>query len=290
VAENFLGKWLGRSSPPPPAVEETCRELDRLAAERPGLQRPIGWLREVLPHLAAPLEVTIPEMSREAAHAKLNSGVPLLRGEELPLDETTLARRWRAACDALPGDENARKLAKAGREGTLQLRPLSAAVLLGRPQSLQQEAAALHLDSTLLATLLRFALFPFFAAVNTAWAPHRDNVAWVQGYCPTCGNGPLLGEFRGLEQNRFLRCGWCAASWKVPRLFCPYCGNRDHQQLGLLHREGEETRFRASMCLLCRRYVKQLATLAEIPPLRLWVADVSTLHLDLAAAQEGFHL
>jgi FdhE protein len=88
----------------------------------------------------------------------------------------------------------------------------------------------------------------------------------------------LLGEYRGLDQSRFLRCGLCAAGWEVPRLFCPFCGNREHARLGLLHAEGEESKYRAATCAECRGYVKMLATLTALPP----------LHLDLAAAQRGY--
>jgi FdhE protein len=289
VAGNFLGKLRGRS-PDDPAVAEARSELKQLAAERPGLEGPIGWLDAVLPHLATSPELTIPPLSKEAAHAKLAAGTPLARGEELSLDAKLLARRWRVACEALPQDESARTLAAAVRSGKLDLRELAGAVLVGRLEHLHEQMAELDVDASLAATLLRFTLFPTLAAVSKARASLCDGVSWERGDCPTCGAWPLLGEFRGLEQTRFLRCGWCAASWKAPRLFCPYCGNRDHEQLGLLHREGEEARYRASTCHACRRYVKMLATLAELSPLRLWVADVSTLHLDLAAAEQGFHV
>jgi FdhE protein len=74
----------------------------------------------------------------------------------------------------------------------------------------------------------------------------------------------------------------------VPRLWCSYCGSRDHERLGLLHAEGEEARYRAATCDQCRGYVKMLSTLSALPPLLLLVADALTLHLDLAAAERGY--
>jgi FdhE protein len=152
----------------------------------------------------------------------------------------------------------------------------------------RERAAALGLDPGLTTTLLRHVLFPTFTALETALAPLREGVAWERGYCPTCGGWPLLAEFRGLEQTRWLRCGLCAAGWEAARLWCPYCGNRDHDRLAFLHAEGEETRYRASACDACRGYVKTLTTLSPIPPLHLLIADVVTLHLDLAAAERGY--
>jgi FdhE protein len=121
-----------------------------------------------------------------------------------------------------------------------------------------------------------------------ALAPLRQGIHWEQGFCPTCGSWPLLGEFRGLEQRRFLRCGLCATAWEFPRLLCPFCGERDHQQLGYLHAEGEEASRRASTCDSCRGYVKMVATLTPLSEAALLVADLATLHLDLAAAERGY--
>jgi FdhE protein len=101
---------------------------------------------------------------------------------------------------------------------------------------------------------------------------------------------PLLGEFRGLEQTRVLRCALCAAGWEFARLRCPFCDNRDHNQLGYLHAEAEQERCRAATCDPCRGYVKMVATLDTLSMPRLLVADVATLHLDLAAAEHGYFI
>jgi FdhE protein len=116
----------------------------------------------------------------------------------------------------------------------------------------------------------------------------RRESRWDHGYCPICGSWPLLGEFRGLEQTRVLRCAWCAAGWEFGRLRCPFCDNRDHRRLGYLHAEGEQDRWRATTCDECRGYVKMVSSLAAMPVPRLLVADVATLHLDLVAAERGF--
>ena len=76
--------------------------------------------------------------------------------------------------------------------------------------------------------------------------------------------------------------------WEVPRLWCPFCGNHDHEGLRFLHAEGEETKYRALVCEVCRGYIKMLTTLSALPPLPLLVADAATLHLDLAAAERGY--
>jgi formate dehydrogenase maturation protein FdhE len=67
-----------------------------------------------------------------------------------------------------------------------------------------------------------------------------------------------------------------------------FCGNRDHRQLGYLHAEGEEGKERAATCDVCGGYVKMVSSLSALAGPQLLVADVATLHLDLAATERGF--
>jgi FdhE protein len=291
VAGGFLRKLLGRTAPPP-EVAEALAELERLREERPSLAQPAALLAELLPILAEPQPDTssLP-LSPERAADKLAEGVPLLRGEGIELDSRALRRRWAALCAAVARQQKggpAAALAEAAQRGRLPVEELAAAVLAGRAHEVHGRADSLGLDAGLAATVLRFTLFPSLVSLNTALAPLRSGAAWGRGYCPTCGSWPLLGEFRGLEQDRWLRCGLCAAGWEFPRLACPFCDNRDHHRLGHLHVEGEEGRRRAATCEECRGYVKALATLGPLSPLQLLVADLATVHLDLAAAERAY--
>jgi FdhE protein len=85
-----------------------------------------------------------------------------------------------------------------------------------------------------------------------------------------------------------LRCGLCAAEWEFPRLRCLYCGEGDHRQLGYFSVEGEESLHRAAVCQLCHGYVKMVSSLTPLSAPGLLVANVATLHLDLAAADRGY--
>src|SRR5207244_1092162 len=136
---------------------------------------------------------------------------------------------WLDACAAVRAHgraEDAAALVGAIRDGGLRAAELVQEVLAGRPEGVHARAELLHLDGSLIATTLRLALFPVMANWSTALAPLRQGTRWEQGFCPTCGSWPLLGEFRGLEQIRYLRCGLCASGWEFPRLLCPFCGER----------------------------------------------------------------
>jgi FdhE protein len=292
VAGNFLRSWFGGPRAAPPSVEEACAELDRLAAGRPALQPMFRWLRQLLPDLASGEEAT-PQLhlDSERARMRLAEGIPLLQGESPAIDPVAFHGRWQRACAALEQqhrDEAAAALGQVVRDGRLDPVEMVEAVLAGQPEAVRERTAALGLDPGLAASLLRFVLFPVFTALERSLVSLREGAAWDRGYCPTCGSWPLLGEFRGLDQSRFLRCGLCAASWPFPRLSCPFCGNSRHEQLKFLHGEGEEGRYRAAVCTSCRGYVKMVSTLSALPPLHLLLADAATLHLDLAAAERGF--
>jgi FdhE protein len=291
VAGGFLSKLWGRSAPPSAEVQAALAELDQLARERPTLAGPIGFLQSALPVLfEEPAAENAPPLSAAEVAAKLGGGVPLLRGAPFTPKGKALERGWQRLCVAVqgrPGGEAAPALAEAVRQRQLDLAELVLEVLAGRPEVVSARADQLGLDAGLTAAVLRLVAFPVLSRVGTALEPLREKAAWKQGFCPTCGSWPLLGEFRGLEQVRFLRCGWCASAWEFSRMQCPFCGTADHEALGYVHVEGEEARQQAATCEQCRGYVKMVTTLAALDGPRLLVADVATLHLDLIAAQRG---
>ncbi|MFL5339610.1 MAG: formate dehydrogenase accessory protein FdhE [Gemmataceae bacterium] len=324
MAADFLRRLVARA--PSPEVRDALQELDRVAAERPTLAAAAEFLRHVLPVLfaepvaimplisapssvapsppalrvrgqgegdsvfagAAPLTPPSPpakpggegaELEGADDGGELSGEVPLLRGLALPPD-ANFARRWGKVCAAAHAPE----IAEALSRGKLDATQMIADLLAGQPAAIHDRATELGLDAGQIATILRHTLFPMLATIAATRPPSR----WDHGHCPVCGSWPLLGEFRGLEQTRFLRCGLCAAGWEFPRLRCPFCATTDHDQLGYFFVEGEDGKYRVTACNNCRGYVKMVSTLGELSPARLLVADVATLHLDLAAADRGF--
>jgi FdhE protein len=290
----LLGKLLGGARPLPPDLAEAMTELAKLRESRAALHELADMLATALPLLfAQPATESPPQLTADEAAAKLATGLPLLRDTALDLGETAFRKRWQSLCAAVqshrPG-EAVSKLAKALGPGLLDPKQMFAEVCAGQLDAIRQRATGLELDVRLTMTLVRLALLPVLAKINTAWLAARRGTDWHHGYCPTCGGGPLLGEFRGLEQTRWLRCGLCASEWEFPRLECPFCGSGDHQLLGYFHAEGEENHYRATTCEACRGYVKMVTTLAALSAPQLLVADLATLHLDLAAGDRGYNV
>ena len=111
---------------------------------------------------------------------------------------------------------------------------------------------------------------------------------WQRGYCPVCGAWPSLVEMRGIERERRLRCGCCAADWRLPVLRCAFCGELDHHLLGSLIQEGDEQRRRVETCESCHGYLKVVMTLGALPPRTLALQDLATVPLDLVAQERGY--
>jgi len=292
VANRLVARLFGSIGPVSAEVGEALAELGKLAKESPELAGPAALLAEILPGLYQDLNHEAPpEISGEQAAAKLAGGMPLLRGEQIAINAKSFRKRWFEICAAMERGHKsgaAKRIADSLRREQLNAEEMIRELLAGRPESVHLQANNLDLDVETVASVLRLTLFPVLSSLCNVLSPLQQAARWEQGYCRVCGSWPLLGEFRGLEQLRFLRCALCAGEWEFPRLRCPFCGTRDHQLLGYLHVEGEETKYRAATCEHCHGYVKILSTLTPLSPPQLLVADLATTHLDLVAAERGY--
>jgi FdhE protein len=131
-------------------------------------------------------------------------------------------------------------------------------------------------------TAIAHALSPTISAFDT-W---REHALWPQGYCPTCGNKPLLSLLaqQGEGRRRSLVCSLCKTRWNVRRLGCPHCGTEDGEKLGIFELEYEPN-LRLEVCDTCRGYLKTWAGEVEAAP---FFSDWATLHLDAMAAERGY--
>jgi FdhE protein len=285
---SLLRKWFGSWLAPPAHLTAAIEDVEKLARDRPSLHGPCKVLATLLVELFAEPATAMPHsLAAEDAQAKLAEGIPLLRGTAVTVDETAFRRRFLAVCAALQ-QKDAEVLADELCKKNIDPISLLGEVLSGRPETVSMQAEAHGLDPSLVATVLRLTALPVLARFAQDCGQLRKGISWEHGYCPTCGSWPLLAEARGLEQLRFLRCGLCGTAWEGGRFRCLYCGNQDHRSLGYFHVEGEEDRLRAATCDVCRGYVKVISTLSALSVAQLLIADLASLHLDLAAADRGF--
>ena len=291
VPANPLSRLLHRRSPLPAEAEAAIQRLGRLVQEQPDLEA-LAAINATLIQTMYTHELHVPYVSihRDHAAVKQEAGLPLLRGEPISYDPVGLRDQFLRLCGVMHdhGNQFAGELRRVAKAGTFPVADLAVEVIAGEPGNVAARADALGLDAGLAATLLRLTLFPSMVRLAATFEPLLGTETWRRGYCPVCGAWPLLGEYRGLELTRFLRCGLCAAAWESDRLVCPICDNRVFQDLNNLTVEGEELKQRATTCERCHCYIKQISTLVPIPPAELLVADLETLHLDLIAHERAF--
>jgi FdhE protein len=271
-------------------VRDALRELHQLAQCRPWFSQHIAVVSDTLPVLFDRCPRQELHLDPDTARSKLHDHVPLLRGIEVPIDQAGFRRRWLAIASALERHRQpaGNKIAELLRDGDLKPEPLVRLILAGNVEAVDEEARRLGVDTGLFMTVVRLALFPLLAGLAESLAPLVKRFDWTEGYCATCGSWPILSEFRGLEQIRFMRCGVCATEWDFPRLKCPYCMTSEHHHLGYLRVEGEKSKYRVATCDSCRGYVKAVSTVVALNPAQLLVADLATMHLDLVAAERGY--
>jgi FdhE protein len=226
-----------------------------------------GWLADLEP--ARTLAGVAPDAP---------NGAPVLAAAVLPLDPARAGRLLTrlAAAAGLPRFRPSREEAVTVLEAALRLD--------GRLAPL---AAAAGMDHAALRVIAQLAATPLLYAARRALAGARDT-AWPHGYCPVCGAWPVLAEVRGIERRRSLRCGRCGASWDLAGLQCGFCGERAHERLSALVPEDQRDPRRVETCHACRAYLKSVPTLRPTPPDALFVLDVETAELDVAAVERGF--
>lgn len=147
-------------------------------------------------------------------------------------------------------------------------------------------AESLGIRPPALATVLHTATIPPF---NACAEQLRKRVAahWPHGFCPVCGEWPVLAELIGLDRSRRLRCSRCGTGWSMPQLVCVFCQETDHAQLGSLVPGSGSQGHAIETCGTCRGYLKTIAVLTSGSHLDVLVADLETVALDVVAQGEG---
>ena len=226
----------------------TLQELERRNPEW------APWLRAVAVALGA---IDDPGW-REAvppSPAQRSPDAPLLAGARLSPDPSAVLRLLRALAGSAAGCD-------------------ALAVLGNALEGDEQGAAAL-------------VAVPVLHACGRRWAGAIPQ-DWRHGYCPVCGSWPAHAEVCGVDRTRSLRCGGCGSAWQVHGLLCPYCGVRDHQELGALVVEQGGPAAVIDVCKRCRGYLKAFTRLRPAAPAEVMLDDLASVELDLAALTRDY--
>jgi FdhE protein len=150
----------------------------------------------------------------------------------------------------------------------------------------EQIANDFGLDKKIFPFLIQNSKRPSIEAGMEQLRGEIDPETWLRGYCPVCGSLPSLSVLKEEVGKRYLLCSNCGYQWRIDRLFCPFCDNREQESLHYLYAEGEEA-YRIDLCEKCHQYIKTV-DLRKIDESDPFLEDLATLHLDILASQKGY--
>ena len=155
-----------------------------------------------------------------------------------------------------------------------------------KEQKIEQLADEYKLDKKVFSFLIQNSTKPSVEAGMEQLRSEVDPETWMKGYCPICGSLPSLSLLKEEVGKRYLLCSYCNYQWRIDRVICPFCNNKEQESLQYFCGEGEEA-CRINLCDKCHQYIKtiNLRTIGESDPL---LEDLATLHLDILASQKGY--
>jgi FdhE protein len=213
---------------------------------------------------------------------------PLLSGAVIHIAPRLVGRWVRRVMVTAAAGAPEEPFVKAVTAGRLDPLPLFEAAVSRDVDRLHDLARVVGDDRGVLSVLAPIIAMPLLHACRRVWAA-RVPARWPYGYCPICGGWSSLAEIRGLDGSRHLRCRCCGGDWEAEWLRCPFCGERDHENLGSLVTPDSLERQKIEVCESCHGYLKTITTFAPVQPEHVVLQDLTTLVLDVAALEHGYH-
>jgi FdhE protein len=271
---------------------KTGERVRQLKRKRPGYGEILDFyskVRELQDRSKSSLKTDPIQLEKERKDLLVREGFPLMRKEDFPLDIEASIRLFRSLCriGKAANPHMAGQVEKIrevlGEKKTDLKRIFDRGV---KEETIGQVAAETGLDKTILTFFLHNSIRPSIEAGVEQLRGELDPETWRKGHCPACGSLPSLSLLKGEEGRRYLLCSFCGYRWRMDRLRCPACDNKEQQSLKYFCGEGEEA-FRIDLCDSCHRYIKTIdyRNLEESDPC---LEDLATLHLDVLAAQKGY--
>ncbi len=272
------------------------------------LKKRISWFREKKPvykeildfyeviweaqdEIEAAVKVKPIEIKESLKEMKLREGFPLLKKEDFYVDISASQKLFASILER--GEkfptrlrEEMAKLKQAFLDKSLDIEKVLSKYL--DEKFLKDTADEFKIDYPALSFLVRTSVEPSIKANAGQFKGEKitlDN--WPNGYCPICGSQPRIAEVRGEGGQKYALCSFCGYEWRIARVTCPFCGNKDQKTLHYLFVEEEEY-YRADFCDQCHQYLKGVdSRKLDYKPVLL-LEDLVTFHLDILASKKGF--
>ena len=273
-------------------LEKLRHRVEQLKKKRPGYGEILDFyqkVKEAQDKVKASLKIDPIHLKKEWKELLSKEGFSLIPKEDFPLDIEVSDKLFQDFCqigkEANPHmAEQVKKIKEAIDEKRIDLKKLLKKGV--KEQKIEQTADELGLDKKVFLFLIQSSIKPSIEAGMEQLRSELDPEAWLKGYCPMCGSLPSLSLLKEEVGKRYLFCSFCGYQWRIDRLFCPFCNNKDQESLHYFYGEGEETH-RIDLCEKCHQYTKTIdyRNLQESDPV---LEDLATLHLDILATQKGY--
>ncbi len=270
-------------------MEKIKERIEQILKKRPRYKEILNFylkIKEEQEKSRSHLHLSPISLKKEWRELLKREGFSLIEKKDFPVDTEASIKLFHSLCEVARGAnprlaEQTQLIQEAVQQNRLNLEE----ILKGKVKE-DKRVKELGLDQKVFSFLIYQSIKPSLEEGVKDLRKELEGENWSKGYCPLCGDLPSLALLKGEGGKRYLRCSYCGAEWRVDRLFCPFCGNREEGSLQYFCGEGEEA-YRIDICEKCHHYLKTLDTrVMEIIDPEL--EDIATLHLDLIASQKGY--
>jgi FdhE protein len=273
-------------------METLKKRIQQIKKKRPGYKEMLDFyqrVREEQEKVRTSLTIEPIQLKKEWKALLSKEGFSLLERKDFPIDIEASLSLFKSLCrigkEANPHmAEQVKKIEEAMSEKKIDLSTLFKGG--GNEQRMEGVAEELGLDKKILLFFIHSSLNPSIEKGVEKLSQEIGTETWMKGSCPVCGSLPYLSLLKEETGKRFLLCSHCGYQWRIDRIICPFCNNRDQESLQNFYAEEEKTH-RIDLCDQCHQYIKtiDLRTLGETDfPLE----DLATLHLDITASKKGY--
>ncbi|OGP91698.1 MAG: hypothetical protein A2156_02020 [Deltaproteobacteria bacterium RBG_16_48_10] len=273
-------------------LEKSNERIQQIKKKRPGYGKILDFyqsVKEAQEKVKTSLKIDSIQPGKEWKKLLSKEGFSLIQKEDFPLDIESSVKLFETLCqvgrDANPHmAEQLKKIKEAIDDKRIELKKLLRGGL--KEQRMEEIVEESGLDKNVFLFLIQCSIRPSIEAGVGQLRSELDPETWLKGYCPMCGSLPFLSLLKEEVGKRYLLCSFCGYQWRMDRISCPFCKNKDQESLHFFYGEGEETH-RIDLCDKCRQYIKTIdyRNLQESDPV---LEDLATLHLDILASQKGY--
>jgi len=268
------------------------KRIEQIKKKRPGYGEILDFyqnIKEAQDKVKTSLRIAPIKLKREWKELLTKEGFSLIQKEDFPLDIESSAGLLETLCQ-IGKNANPHMAEQVGKiRDALDNKKVDLKKLLKKgvkEQEIDRMADELGLDRKVFSFLIQSSIRPSIEAGMEQLRSELDPETWLKGYCPVCGSLPSLSLLKEEVGKRYLLCSFCGYQWRIDRIFCPFCNNKDQESLHYLFAEGEEA-YRIDLCEKCHQYIKTI-DYRNLEESDIALEDLATLHLDILATQKGY--